>query len=256
MMKLLFLGDIVGENGVAFVKQNLWKLKREHSIDITVVNGENSAEGNGITPDSFGELIRIGADVVTTGNHCFRRREASALFERNELLLRPANYPDGVVGQGYVTIDLGPARIAVVNLMGTVYLDSLNNPFETMDSVLAEIDTPNIFVDLHAEATAEKKALGFYLNGKVTAVLGTHTHVQTADETVLDGGTAYITDVGMCGPERSVLGVEPELAVKKLKTHCPITFRNAQSSCFINAVTVTFDEKTGRASGIERLIIR
>ena len=255
-MKLIFLGDVVGQAGVEFVAKNLWRLKKELGIDVTIINGENSAQGNGITPDSFESLIRVGADVVTTGNHCFRRKEVIPLYDKNDTLLRPANFPDGTVGRGVTILDLGRAQIAVVNLMGTVYLDSLDNPFTVMDNVLKELDTPNIIVDLHAEATAEKKALGFYLAGKVTAVLGTHTHVQTADEAILEGGTAYITDVGMTGPEISVLGVQKELAIEKLRTHCPVTFKESTSPCFLNAVTVEFNERTGRAEKIERLIVR
>lgn len=255
-MKLLFLGDVVGSAGVRFVKDKLWKLKRDYSIDLTVINGENSAQGNGITPDSFEQLIRVGADVISTGNHCFRRKEIMPLYESRDILLRPANYPEGVTGHGTVTVDLGRARVTVINLLGTVYLDSLDNPFTVVDKLLSECDTPNIIVDFHAEATAEKKAMGFYLDGKVTAVLGTHTHVQTADETVLPGGTAYITDVGMTGPEVSVLGVQKELAIKKLREHCPVSFKESDSPCFLNGVIVTFNERTGRAESIERIIIR
>ncbi len=255
-MKLLFLGDVVGRSGVEYVRKNLWRIKKEHDIDFTVINGENSAQGNGITRESFNELIRVGADVITTGNHCFQRKESVELYESEPLLLRPVNFPEGVVGRGIAVVDTGPVRIAVVNLMGTVYLDSLDNPFTVMDNVLEQLDTPNIFVDFHAEATAEKKAIGFYLAGRVTAVLGTHTHVQTADETVLDGGTAYISDVGMTGPECSVLGVDTRLAVEKLKTHCPVAFKESESPCFMNAAVITFNEKNGRADKIERLIIR
>ncbi|MBR1383189.1 MAG: TIGR00282 family metallophosphoesterase [Ruminococcus sp.] len=255
-MKLLFLGDVVGAAGVEFVKKNLWKLKRDNNIDITVINGENSAQGNGITPESFDELIRAGADVITTGNHCFRRKEMLGLYDERDDLLRPANYPEGVIGKGVVTVDLGRAQVAVVNLMGTVYLDALDNPFSVIDKILSELNTSNIIVDFHAEATAEKKAMGYYLDGKVTAVLGTHTHVQTADEVILEKGTAYITDVGMTGPEHSVLGVEKSLAIEKLRKRCPVTFKESSSECFLNAVIVTFNERNGRAEAIERLIIR
>ncbi len=255
-MKLLFIGDVVGSSGVEFVKNKLWRIKKDHNIDFTVINGENSAQGNGVTYDSCRELLRIGADVITTGNHCFQRKESIDLFESEPLLLRPANYPEGVAGSGVTVVDIGPARIAVINLMGTVYLDSLDNPFTVMDRLLEEIDTPNIFVDFHAEATAEKKAMGYYLAGRVTAVLGTHTHVQTADEAIIKEKTAYITDVGMTGPEDSVLGVDIDLAVSKLRTHCPVTFKESSNPCFLNAVIVTFDEKNGRAAKIERLIVR
>lgn len=255
-MKLLFIGDVVGGSGVAFLEKNIYRIRKEHAVDVTVINGENSAVGNGITPESYASLVRLGADVVTTGNHCFRRRESAGLYEKNETLLRPANYPEGVRGRGYTVLDLGRTRIAVVNLMGTVYMDSLDNPFTVIDSILSRIDTPNIFVDFHAEATAEKKAMGYYLDGRVTAVLGTHTHVQTADDAVLPKGTAYISDVGMTGPEHSVLGIETSLAIEKLRTHCPVTFRESAAPCFINCVIVEFNERTGRASSINRLIIR
>lgn len=255
-MRLLFIGDVVGSAGVTFLEKNIYRIRKEYAIDVTVINGENSAVGNGITPDSYSALIRLGADVVTTGNHCFRRREAVSLYEDNDTLLRPANFPESVSGRGYTVLDLGRTRLAVVNLMGTVYMDSLDNPFTVIDSILPKLGTKNIFVDIHAEATAEKKAIGFWLDGRVTAVLGTHTHVQTSDETVLPKGTAYITDVGMTGPELSVLGVQTELAVEKLRTHCPVTFKESTSPCFLNGVVVDFDETTGRARTIERLIIR
>ena len=255
-MRLLFLGDVVGNSGVDFLEKNIYKLKKDYAVDFTIVNGENSAKGNGITPKSFNDLVRLGADVVTTGNHCFRRKEMEGLYDSNDILLRPANFPEGVVGRGYTVIDLGRVSIAVINLMGTVYLDALDNPFNVMDRLLERIGTPNIIVDLHAEATAEKKARGHYLDGKVTAVLGTHTHVQTADEAILPGGTAYITDVGMTGAELSVLGVETALAIDKLRTHCPVTFRESTNPCFLNAVCVEFNENTGRAVSIERIQLR
>lgn len=255
-MNLLFIGDVVGESGCEFLKKHIYSIKNEYKIDLTVINGENSAQGNGITPYSYQKLINMGADVVTTGNHCFKRKESTDLYDTEDTLLRPANYPEGVVGHGYTTLDLGYTSVAVVNLMGTAYMEPLDNPFKCIDDILQEIDTPNIFVDFHAEATAEKKAMGQYLTGKVTAVLGTHTHVQTADEIILGDHTAYITDVGMTGPELSVLGVESELAIKKLQLHCPVTFVESTSPCFINGVIVEFNEKLGKATKITRLIKR
>ena len=255
-MNLLFVGDVVGKAGCDFLSDNIYSIKKEYDIDFTVINGENSAQGNVITPKSFEELIRIGADVVTTGNHSFKRRESTSLYDEQEILLRPVNYPEGVAGHGVAVIDLCFVKIAVVNLMGTIYLDSLENPFFYMDKVLESIDTPNIIVDFHAEATSEKKAMGHYLAGKCTAVLGTHTHVQTADETILKDHTAYITDVGMTGPEMSVLGVDTQIAVDKMKYHFPVMFKESSSPCFINAVAVSFDEKLGKATKIERIIKR
>lgn len=255
-MKLLFLGDVVGERGCEFVKSRMGAIKKEHSPDIIVINGENSAAGNGITPHSAKQLFSLGADVITTGNHCFRRKEVMPLYDENDRLLRPANFPEGNAGKGICILDLGRTRIAVINLMGTLYMEPLNNPFETVDKLLGKIDTPNIFVDFHAEATAEKKSLGFYLDGRVTAVFGTHTHVQTADETILPKKTAYITDAGMCGAELSVLGVKSELAIKKQRFHSPVRFEESDGEQFLNGVIVGFDEKNGRAQGIQRLILR
>ena len=255
-MNLLFIGDVVGNSGTAFLEEQLFGLKRKYNIDVTVVNGENSAQGNGITPESFDRLMRMGADIVTTGNHCFRRREMYDIFDSNEFLVRPANYPDDAPGRGVAVLDLCPVKIAVVNLMGTMYLESLDNPFSRIDDILADIDTPNIFVDFHAEATSEKKAMGFYLQNRVTAVLGTHTHVQTADECILGGHTAYITDVGMTGPELSVLGVDKDIVIGKFRSHMPVKFEESISKPFINGVVVNFDEKSGISTNITRVISR
>lgn len=255
-MRLLFIGDVVSSAGCDFLAKRIYDIKRKYSIDITVVNGENSAAGNGITPQSCAFLTRLGVDVITTGNHAFRRKEAAEIFKNTPHLLRPANYPEGVPGKGVYVLDMGRCRVAVVNLMGVVYMNPLDNPYFKMDAILSDIDTKNVIVDFHAEATAEKKALAFYLDGKVTAVLGTHTHVQTADEQILPNGTAYITDVGMTGPEESVLGVKKELAIEKQRLNFPVKFEEADTPCFINGVVVDFDEKTGRSRSIERIVLR
>ena len=255
-MKLLFVGDVVSAAGCDFLAERIFSIKKKYSVDITVVNGENSAVGNGITRQSCNSLTMLGADVITTGNHAFKRRECVEMFDSVPHLIRPANYPEGVPGKGVYVIDKGRFRIAVVNLMGVVYMNPLKNPFFEMDDILSRLDTPNIFVDFHAEATAEKKAMGYYLAGKVTAVLGTHTHVQTADEQIIGGHTAYITDVGMSGPEESVLGVKKELAIEKQRLCYPVRFVEADTPCFINAVVVEFDEKNGRAVSIERITER
>lgn len=256
MKNLLFIGDVVGKSGCDFLASRIYSLKKKYSIDITVVNGENSAQGNGITAYSAG-LIKnnCGADVITTGNHCFKRRDSLAIYNEDNII-RPVNFPDGCCGKGISIIDMGSFKAAVVNLMGTVYMEPLDNPFTVIDSVLKKIDTPNIFVDFHAEATAEKKAMGYYLAGKVTAVMGTHTHVQTSDEGIIAGHTGYITDAGMTGPEESVLGVEVKLAVDKLRFKYPVRFREAETPCFINGVVITFDEKIGKCTKITRIIER
>lgn len=254
-MKLLFIGDVVGNAGCQFVQNNLHRLKKEYEIDITVINGENSAQGNGITKYSSQQLFNAGADVITTGNHCFKRREALAIYE-NASIIRPANYPEGCTGRGVCRLDYGRVQVAIINLSGTTYLDPLDNPFTCIENILKDIDTPNIFVDFHAEATAEKKAMGHFLTGKVTAVMGTHTHVQTSDEIILGGHTGYITDAGMTGPELSILGIEIEPALNRFRFRFPSRFAEAQSECFLNGVVVTFNEKNGKCTKIERIIIR
>ena len=255
-MNLLFIGDVVGDAGCDFLEKRIYALKKKYDISIVVINGENSASGNGITPFSYQRLTALGADVITTGNHCFKRKEALSLYDENETLLRPANYPEDVAGRQYAVIDLGFCSVAVINLMGTTYMEPLDNPFCCVDKLLERIDTKNIIVDFHAEATSEKKAMGFYLDGRVTAVLGTHTHVQTADEIILPNGTAYITDAGMTGPELSVLGVKSELAIEKLKNHVPVKFEISDEPCFINGVVVEFNEHSGKATKITRIIER
>lgn len=255
MINVLFIGDIVGSNGCDFAEKTVGKLRAQKKLDLVIANGENSADGNGITKASMEHIFRF-ADVITTGNHCFRRKEFTEYYDIRENLLRPANYPDGVVGKGVVTVDMGRYSFAVINLMGTAFMEALNNPYECIDRLLGDIDTKNILVDFHAEATSEKKAMGFYLSGKVSAVMGTHTHVQTADEAILDGHTAYITDAGMCGAELSVLGVKKELAIEKQRTKCPVRFTESEEAPFFNGVLMQIDEKCGKACGIERLIIR
>lgn len=253
-MKILFLGDIVGSHGCRFVRSKIFDIKKQYNIDTVIVNGENSADGNGITPASA-DMLSF-ADVITTGNHCFRRKEMMKRYDEPCNVIRPANYPEGAPGKGVYIHDMGSARLAVINLMGTVYLEALDNPFTVIDRILEDIDTPNILVDFHAEATSEKKAMGQYLAGRVTAVIGTHTHVQTADETILSGHTAYITDAGMCGAELSVLGVKSELAINKMKTHLPVKFAESDNPPFLNGVIIEYDKKNGKAVSIERLILR
>lgn len=253
-MKLIFFGDVVADRGIDFLEEKIYSIKKEYTPDIIVINGENSANGNGVTERSVNRLLSLGADVITTGNHAFSKRDSVNLFEENNFLLRPANYPEGVVGKGVCVIDLGKTQVAVINLMGTVFLDSLDNPFLKVDEIIKGISTKNIIVDFHAEATAEKKAMGNYLRGRVTALIGTHTHVQTADETILDGHTAYITDVGMTGAEDSVLGVDSDIATKKFVTHFPCRFEISKNAQFVNAVLIEFDESSGKATKIERII--
>lgn len=256
MKRLLFIGDVVGAQGCEFLRAKLHEIKSKYKIDITVVNGENSAQGNGITAQSADMIVNAGADIITTGNHAFRRRESLDIYEADHII-RPANYPEGgCVGKGVCVLDMGAYSVAVVNLMGTVDLDPLDNPFTKIEEILADIHTKNIFLDFHAEATSEKKAMGFFLDGRVTGVFGTHTHVQTADECILRNGTAYITDAGMTGPEYSCLGVDIKPALDRLRFRMPVRFRESDEKCFLCGVVVDFDEKSGKSHKIERLNIR
>ncbi len=256
MMNLIFIGDVVGKCGCDILSDKLFDIKKRYNADIVIVNGENSAIGNGISKSSIDSIFSSGADVITTGNHVFQKTDAMQILGENECVLRPANYPDGTIGNGSYIIDMGRAQIAIINLMGTLLMEPLDNPFFCADKLLEGIDTPNIIVDFHAEATSEKKGMGFYLAKRVTAVLGTHTHVQTADETIIDNHTAYITDVGMTGSEDSIIGFDKQCALTRMKNHIPVRFCEADISPFICGIHLEFDEKCGKALSIERFIIR
>ena len=247
-------GDVVGEAGTACFQKYAPALKRQHAADLVIVNGENSAKGNGITQRSAEQLFAGGADVITTGNHCFRRK-CDEIFE-NERILRPANYPEGAPGSGVCILDCGSYSFAVVNLMGTAFMEPLDNPFSVIDAILPTLGTPNILLDFHAEATSEKRAMGWYLAGRVSAVIGTHTHVMTADAEILDGKTGYITDAGMTGGARSVLGVSTGQAIEKQRFHRPVQFTEAAGPCILNAVVLEIDSKLGICNKIAPLFIR
>lgn len=256
MKNLLFIGDVVGKTGCDFLASKLSGLKKQYNIDVTVVNGENSSQGNGITEESADSIIRAGADVITTGNHAFRHRDSMHIYER-DFIIRPANYPEGgCVGKGVCTLDMGAWSLTVINLMGTAFMDALDNPFTKIDEILENTDSKNILVDFHAEATSEKKAMGHYLTDRVTAVVGTHTHVQTSDEIILGGGTAYITDAGMTGPEISCLGADIAPVINTYRFHMPERFTPSANPCFLCGVVIAFDEKTGKSHKIDRIIIR
>ncbi len=255
-MRLLFLGDVVGEGGCDFLLHRLPGFKRKNNIDVCIANGENSAQGNGVTPKSVNMILDSGVDMLTMGNHVYRRPEIMEFLEGDVPVVRPYNYPAGAPGKGVSIIDKGRYRVAVINMLGTVFSEPLANPFIEIDKALAEVDgCKTVIVDFHAEATAEKRAFGFYLDGRVTAVLGTHTHVQTADEQLLPKGTAYITDVGMVGPTQSVLGITPELVIKKFRTNLPVRFENPKGEYTMNGCIIEIDEKTGKAKSIERVSI-
>ena len=256
-MRILCVGNVVGSVGCAHLRQVLPPVKRQYGVDVCIVNGENSADGNGITPASARHILDSGADVITGGNHTYRRREFWDLLDEDSGFLRPANYPAGSPGRGLTMVDKGRFQVAVINLLGVVYMEPLACPFDTLDALLEQAGHPRFcVVDFHAEATAEKKALAYYADGRISALFGTHTHTATADEQILPGGTGFITDVGMTGPVNSVLGVRPEQSIQKMKNKLPVRFATADGPCMMNAVMFTLDDQTGRTVLVERLDIR
>lgn len=254
-MNILFIGDVVGRPGRNYLMENLKRLKDNYSIDFTVVNGENSAGGVGITKSTYDEFINLGIDMVTLGNHTWSKKEILDFIEEADMLIRPANYPKGTPGKGYKIKESAGKRIAVINLCGRVFMDCIECPFKTIDEVLADLknNADIIIVDFHAEATSEKLAMGGYLDGRVHAVLGTHTHVQTSDERILPGGTAYITDIGMTGPKDSILGVEKEAVIRKFISGMPARFEVAAGEAILGAVIIQLDDNN-TVTGIERII--
>jgi len=256
MIRLLFIGDIVGRPGRELVRHGLRGIVDFHRIDLVIANAENSAAGFGITREIGDQLLDWGVDVMTSGNHIWDKKEALDYIGTEPRLLRPANYPAGAPGNGsYVARTRDGRSVGVVNIMGRVFMLNIDDPFQV---VLREIEalkarTRIVFVDFHAEATSEKIAMGWHLDGRVTAVVGTHTHVQTADERILPKGTAYLTDVGMTGPHDSVIGVEIEAVLGKFLTGLPAKFETATGNPRLHAVIVEADEQSGRATEIERL---
>ncbi len=234
-------------------QQDLGRLKRQYGADIVIVNGENAAERNGITEKQFRDLRFAGADVVTLGNHAWANQEIYNFIDREDAIIRPVNYPAGTPGRGYTIVDMGRVQVAVVNLLGNVYVSTLPSPFTMIDALLDELKQQgvrHIIIDFHAEATSEKIAFAHYIDGRVSAVLGTHTHVQTADACVLPKGTAYISDVGMTGAIHSVLGVKTELSIRQFVTQIPVRFQHAEGEARLCAVVVELDDKTGLAKSI------
>jgi hypothetical protein len=255
-LRILFIGDIVGRPGRDLVRQGVAGLVETHHIDLVIANAENAAAGFGITREIGDQLLDLGIDVMTSGNHIWDKKEALDYIGTEPRLLRPLNYPAGVPGNGsYLARTRDGVTVGVINAMGRVFMLNIDDPFAR---VLEEIDalrqrTRIIFVDFHAEATSEKIAMGWHLDGKVTAVIGTHTHVQTADERILPKGTAYLTDVGMTGPHDSIIGVETEAALGRFLNALPARFETATANPRLNAVIVEADERTGHATDIERL---
>lgn len=254
-MKILFIGDIVGRGGRAIVRSLLPALKQAYSIDVVIANGENSAAGVGITKKVYDELMLMGIDVITTGNHIWDRREFLPDIEQCTNLIRPANYPDGVPGKGYGIFTSKPLRYGVTNLLGRIFMPCMGCPFRAADKLIEKIkaETPIMIVDFHGEATSEKNALAWYLDGKVSAVIGTHTHVQTSDERILPQGTAYITDVGMVGAYDSVIGVRKEQIIKRFLLGMPEHFEpERKGPGLFNALMIDIGDD-GKSKEVKRI---
>jgi hypothetical protein len=258
-MKLLFIGDIVGRPGRDLVRRHLKALAASQAVDLVIANGENAAGGAGITRENTNELLASGIDVITSGNHVWDKRETLEFIGAEPRLIRPANYPAGTPGRGsYLARGRNGVQVGVVNVMGRVFLHALDDPFRVAEREIERVRDEGaqvVFVDMHAETTSEKMALGWYLDGKVSAVVGTHTHVQTADERILPGGTAYLTDVGMTGPHDGVIGMDREAVIARFMSGLPVRFEPATGDARLHGVTITADPATGKATAIERIAL-
>lgn len=256
--KLLFIGDIIGKPGRQVLSRELHRLVDRYLVDLVIANGENAAGGFGLTEEVAQELYKMGVHLITSGNHIWDKKESVGFINKCAALLRPANYPEGTPGSGSAIVSTpGGTKVAVVNLEGRVFMNNLDCPFRSADREIAKVRevTPVILVDFHAEASSEKGAMGWYLDGRVSAVVGTHTHVQTADERILAEGTAYITDAGMTGAFDSVIGMRKEEAIQKFLTQLPTKFEVAKKDLRLNAVLIVIDEQTGKALSIDRINI-
>ena len=254
-MRILAVGDIIGESGVRKLKEILPKIKKEEKIDFVITNGENSAGGMGITERNFKDILEAGTNVITMGNHTWGKKDIFKLIDEPQLL-RPANYPKGVVGKGVGIYECKDKKIAVMNFIGRVDINILSeNPFiiakEMVDEIKNQVDI--IIIDFHAEATAEKIAMGRYLDGKITVLFGTHTHVQTVDEQIFEGGTGYITDIGMTGPKNSVIGMDIKASIKRFETTLPEKYKLAEGDCIFNGVIFDIDDTTNKVIEIKRI---
>jgi metallophosphoesterase (TIGR00282 family) len=256
-LKLLFIGDVIGKPGREVLAARLRKLQRKHEVDFTVVNAENSAGGRGITPAIVDETLGLGVDVITSGNHIWAQSSIEQCLVEEARVLRPDNYPGNPPGSGlYLGLTRGGDAVAIVNLQGRIFMPPIDCPFAAIDRLLEEIgaNTKLVFLDMHAEATSEKMSMGWYCDGRATAVLGTHTHVPTADARILPGGTAYCTDVGMTGPYDSVIGTRPDLAIERIVTARPVRFQVASGGLAVAGAIVEADPATGQAISIETFI--
>lgn len=257
-VKILCIGDVVRKPGCDFLMSALPKFKKENNIDAVIVNGENSANGDGMLKMSCESIFAAGADFITGGDHTLRRREFYDYLDTSLSVIRPANYGDGTPGRGFGIIDKGAYKVGVINLLGTTWTDGFASPFNAADKIIEQLkkETNIVIIDFHAEATSEKKALGYFLDGKVSAVFGTHTHVQTSDAQVMSGGTGYITDVGMTGPEDSVLGIKKEIIIRKFCTGFTTMFEPADTPCFFQGCVFTVDRASGKCLNAESVTVR
>jgi metallophosphoesterase (TIGR00282 family) len=253
-MRVLHIGDVVGSPGRQGLRETMPQLRERYAPDLVIVNGENSAGGMGITERTANDIFGAGADVITTGNHVYRHREAYEFLEGTDRVIRPANYPQGNPGRGHTVAEVEGMRVRVVNLSGGVGLRVARSPFDTVDSILSHHEQDAVIVDFHAEVTSEKVAMGWHLDGRVAAVLGTHTHVPTADGRVLPGGTAFISDVGMTGSRTSVLGVKPEQALRSLITQMPTRFETAEDDVWVMGALVEVNDR-GLADSFEQVML-
>ena len=254
-IKLLALGDVVRTVSCSYISRTLWKFRRENGIDIVVANGENSAENSGIDRESADTLLSYGVDVITTGNHVFKTYEAKSLLDENKYVIRPANYPESLPGYGYTLFDAAGKTFLIINVMGIVMMEPLADPFTAVEKILernrGKYDIS--VLDIHAEATSEKRAMGLFFDGKIDIIFGTHTHVQTADEQILPHGTGYIADLGMCGPDNSVLGIDLKCIVEKLRMHTPVKFTVSGTKVTAHGAVFTLDGETGKVKKVERI---
>ncbi len=255
-MKILAIGDIVGLAALEYVKVQLWRLRREKCIDFVVANGENVCEIHGIGADEARALLSYGVDLITLGNHVWNRKDIGPFLESSEEIIRPCNYPSGNPGNGYTILNVNGWRVLCINASGCVYMEPLNSPFEAVDRIL-EREKGNYdlsLLDFHAEATSEKLAMGYYFDGRIDVIFGTHTHVQTADERILPGGTGYITDLGMTGPADGILGTERECVIRKFLTKMPQKFQMAEGSVVGNGAIFEYDTDKKRVISVERIL--
>lgn len=257
-MKVVFIGDIVGLIGRDMVFDHIARLRRKYNADVVIANGENAASGRGITKAIFDDLLRAGVDVVTMGNHTWDQKEIYDFIDDTDYLIRPANFSDEAPGKGMTTISKNGVTLSVINLHGRTFLPPHDDPFEKAEKLLEEAHaiSPLVFVDFHAEATSEKIAMGWHLDGKASVVVGTHTHVQTADERILPGGTAYLTDAGMTGPYDEILGMKKEDVIYRFKTNLPVRFEVPKKGRGqLNGLYVEIDNQSGKALSVERIMI-